>query len=60
MKNGDIIANDCNLSVSSYVEQPDTRERIDIAAVNARLTELITEGNALNARIEDILKELEG
>lgn len=60
VKNEDIIANDCNLSVSSYVEQPDTRERIDIAAVNARLTELITEGNALNARIEDILKELEG
>lgn len=60
VRNEDIIANDCNLSVSSYVEQPDTRERIDIAAVNARLTELIAEGNALNARIEEILNELEG
>lgn len=59
VKNEDIIANDCNLSVSSYVEQPDTRERIDIATVNAHLAELIAEGNALNARIEDILKELE-
>jgi type I restriction enzyme M protein len=37
VKNDDILANDCNLSVSSYVEQEDTREVIDINAVNARL-----------------------
>ena len=58
VKNDDILDNDCNLSVSSYVEQEDTREVIDIKAVNSKLTELIAEGNELNQKIEDIIKEL--
>ena len=58
MKNDEILENDCNLSVSSYVEQEDTREVIDIKAVNSKLTELIAEGNALNEKIEEIIKEL--
>lgn len=55
----DIIANGCNLSVSSYVEQEDTREEIKIEEVNARLKDLIAEGNELNEKIEAIIKELE-
>ena len=58
VKNDDILANDCNLSVSSYVEQEDTREVINITEVNARLETLISEGNELNAKIEGIIKEL--
>ena len=58
VKNDDIMANECNLSVSSYVEQEDKREVINIAEVNARLAELVAEGNQLNARIEEIVKEL--
>ena len=58
VKNDDILENDCNLSVSSYVEQEDTREVIDIKAVNSKLTELIAEGNALNEKIAEIVKEL--
>ena len=58
VKNDDILANDCNLSVSSYVEQEDTREVINIAEVNAKLTQLVVEGNALNQKIEEIIKEL--
>jgi type I restriction enzyme M protein len=58
VKNDDILANDCNLSVSSYVEQEDTREVIDIKAVNARLETLVAEGNELNEKIEAIIKEL--
>ena len=56
----DVLANDANLSVSSYVEQEDTREVIDIELVNTHLRELIEEGNALNARIEEIINELGG
>lgn len=56
----DVLKNDANLSVSSYVEQEDTREVIDIEQVNANLASLIEEGNALNARIEEIIKELGG
>ncbi len=48
VKNDDILANDCNLSVSSYVEQEDTREVINITEVNAKLETLIAEGNELN------------
>ena len=58
VKNDDILANDANLSVSSYVEQEDTREVIDIEAVNSKLENLITEGNELNKKIEAIIKEL--
>lgn len=36
----EIIGNDYNLSVSSYVEREDTREALDIDAVNAELAEL--------------------
>ena len=58
VKNDEILENDCNLSVSSYVEQEDTREVIDIKVANSKLTELIAEGKELNARIETIIKEL--
>ena len=58
VKNDDILANDANLSVSSYVEQEDTREVIDIEAVNASLQLLIAEGNELNKKIDEIVKEL--
>ena len=54
----DILQNDSNLSVSSYVEQEDTREVIDIKAVNATLQTLIAEGNELNKKIDEIVKEL--
>ena len=56
----DILANDCNLSVSSYVEQEDKREAIDIKTVNATLSELIAEGNSLNAKIDSSIKEIGG
>ena len=58
VKNDDILANDANLSVSSYVEQEDTREVIDIEALNASLQLLIAEGNELNKKIDEIVKEL--
>ncbi len=56
----EVLKNDANLSVSSYVEQEDTREVIDIAKVNATMASLIEEGNALNARINTFINELEG
>ena len=55
-----ILENDANLSVSSYVEQEDTREAIDISEVNARLEGLIAEGFDLNMKIDAIIQELEG
>ena len=58
VSNDAILENDANLSVSSYVEQEDTREVIDIKEVNAKLETLIAEGKELNQKIEAIIKEL--
>jgi len=58
VKNDDILANDCNLSVSSYVEQEDTREVINIEEVNAKLKTLVAEGNELNQKIEEIITKI--
>ena len=44
--------------MSSYVEQEDTREVINITEVNAKLEKLVAEGNDLNKKIEEIIKEL--
>ena len=55
-----ILENDANLSVSSYVEQEDTREVIDISEVNARLEGLIAEGQELIKKIDAIIQEMEG
>ena len=58
VKNDDILENDCNLSVSSYVEQEDTREVINISEVNAKLETLVAEGYELNKKIEEIINNL--
>lgn len=58
VSNADIIANDCNLSVSSYVEQPDTREKIDIAKVNAELENVVIAVNHYRQQVDDIVKLL--
>lgn len=58
VKNDDILTNDCNLSVSAYVEQEDTREVINISEVNAKMEKLTAEGNDLNKKIEAIIQEL--
>ena len=58
--NTDIIANNCNLSVSSYVEQPDTREKVDIDALNEEINNIVKRGVELRGEIDRIVAELEG
>ena len=58
VKNDDVLANDANLSVSSYVEQEDTREVIDIDEVNAKMFELFSQGLKLQIDIFNIIAEL--
>lgn len=56
----DVIAgNDYNLSVSSYVEQEDKREVIDIVKLNAEVEQTVRRIDALRADINEIIKELE-
>ncbi|MBU5427857.1 type I restriction-modification system subunit M [Tissierella pigra] len=56
--NGEIAENDYNLSVSNYVEKKDTREKIDIAKLNAEITETVIRIDELRAAIDEIVKEL--
>lgn len=58
--NDEIAEQDYNLSVSTYVEQEDTREKIDIKELNASLKEIVAKENALRAEIDKIIKEIEG
>lgn len=58
INNKDILANDCLLSVSSYVEQEDNREVINISEVNSKLTMLIKENDEFNKKIDNLIQEL--
>ena len=54
----DIAANDYNLSVSTYVEQEDTREMVDIKKLNAELAEIVERETKLRKEIDAIIKEI--
>lgn len=49
-----------NLSVSTYVEQEDTREVIDIKELNAQIEQIVARENVLRIEIDKIIKEIEG
>lgn len=58
--NAIIAANDYNLSVSSYVEARDTREKVDIVQLNAEIATTVEKINALRSSIDAIIEEIEG
>ena len=60
VSNEDILANDCNLSVSSYVEAEDTREKIDIKAVNKDIVKVVNDVNRLREKVNGFIEEMEG
>lgn len=49
-----------NLSVSSYVEQKDTREVIDIAVLNEEIKTTVSKIDVLRTEIDNIVAEIEG
>ncbi len=53
-----IVDNDYNLSVSTYVEAKDTREVIDINALNAEIEETVARISQLRGEIAQIIKEI--
>ncbi|WRC11522.1 type I restriction-modification system subunit M [Helicobacter pylori] len=54
-----IQENDYNLSVNRYVEQEDTKEIIDIKALNGEISQIVEKQSALRNRLDLIIKELE-
>ena len=56
----EIAENDYNLSVSTYVEAEDTREKIDIVKLNAEIAEIVAREQVLREEIDRIVAEIEG
>ena len=55
----EIKDNDYNLSVSTYVEAEDTKEVIDIVALNKEIEEIVAREQVLRAEISKIIAEIE-
>lgn len=49
-----------NLSVSTYVEKEDTREKVDIVKLNAEIKEIVAREQVLRDEIDKIIAEIEG
>ena len=58
--NGDIAKEDYNLSVSTYVEIEDTREKVDIKVLNKEIEEIVKRQESLRNTIDQIVMEIEG
>ena len=60
VENANIVANDYNVSVSSYVEQPNNDVTVDIKALNTKIARIVTRQAELRTQIDAIVAELEG
>lgn len=60
VENDEIAANGYNIAVSSYVEQEDTREAVDITALNATIAGIVARQAKLRTQIDAIVADLEG
>lgn len=59
VNNDDIAAQDYNLSVSSYIEQEDKREVVDIVKLNAEIEAIVARESVLRDEIADIIVNIE-
>lgn len=59
ISNDEILENDVNLSVSSYVKKKDDREEIDIHKLNAEIKEIVAREQELREKIDAIVADLE-
>lgn len=55
----DIVDNEYNLSVSTYVEAKDTREKVDIVKLNEEIRKIVAREDHLRAEIDRIIAEIE-
>lgn len=55
----EIESNDFNLTVSTYVEAEDTREKIDIVKLNQEIAEIVKKEDELRKAIDSIIEEIE-
>ncbi|CAN5797509.1 type I restriction-modification system subunit M [soil metagenome] len=60
MDNAKIAENAHNLSVSTYVDEEDTREVVDIVDLNAEIARIVERQQELRTAIDEIVADLEG
>lgn len=60
IENADIAGNNYNIAVSSYVEQADSSEAVDIKALNTKIAGIVSRQLKLRAQIDAIVADLEG
>lgn len=60
VQNSEIAENDYNLSVSTYIEKEDTRQAIDIKALNKEIAEIVVREQVLREEIDKIIAEIDG
>jgi len=58
--NKDIVNNDYNIAVSSYVTVEDTREEINITELNAKIGQIVAKQSELRKAIDEIVADIEG
>jgi type I restriction enzyme M protein len=58
--NSEIAENGYNIAVSSYVEQLDTRQAVNITALNAEIAAIVARQAVLREQIDAIVADLEG
>jgi type I restriction enzyme M protein len=56
--NSKIAEQDYNLSVSTYVEQEDKRDVIDIGVLNAEIERIVARGDVLRREIDAVIAEI--
>ena len=57
--NSKVAEEEYNLSVSTYVEQEDTREVIEITELNKEIARIVERESQLRAEIDKIVAEIE-
>ena len=55
----DIANEDYNMSVNTYVEPKDTKEKIDIVKLNAKIKDIVKKEEQLRKSIDEIIAEIE-
>ena len=59
LSNGEIANNGYNIAVSSYVEREDTRENVDIRALNTEIARIVARQSELRTAIDALVTDLE-
>lgn len=56
----EVAEKDYNISISTYIEQKDTREVVDITELNAKIASIVERQSVLRTQIDAIVTDLEG